>query len=49
MEGDIYSGCLLGFIFGGDVYFLLGRTYIRGGCIYGILPYSNKGLIIWQR
>ena len=48
MEGGIYSGCLLGFIFGGRIFFVEGGAYIRG-CIYEILQYSNKGLIIWKR
>ena len=48
MEGGIYSGCLLGFIFGGRISFVEGGAYIRGG-IYEILQYSNKGLIIWKR
>ena len=50
MEGDIYSGCLLGFIFGGHLFFVGGggRAYIRE-CICGILRYSSKGLIIWKR
>ena len=29
MEGDIYLGCLLGFIFGGHIFFVGGGAYIR--------------------
>ena len=34
MEGDIYSGCLLGFIFGGHLFFVGGGGELIYGSVY---------------